>query len=394
MAKKAGIEAVVAGHICLDITPEMPEGKWAHIGELIRPGTLVKVGAVGLSTGGAVSNTGVVLGKLGVNVALMGKCGNDPLGHVIVEILKKQAPGSEAGMRIVTGEKTSYTVVLAVPGFDRTFLHCPGANDTFGATDVDWDLVSQARLFHFGYPSLMRRMYQRNGTELVKIFRTAKSKGVVTSLDFSLPDPRSEVGRVDWPGVLAKLLPHVDMFMPSAEELLFLLDKAHFLSLSAKVPTGGTLLDVMPIDTIRDLAGRCLAMGVRVCVVKCGSHGTYAKTACDGTHPGADWAGRELFEPSFKVKKIVTATGAGDNAIAGFLAAYLKGRSLVECLSAMTMCGAQNLSAFDAVSGVKSWPDTQARLAAKPPKNKVSLDLSGWRCDKGARLWAGPDDGG
>jgi hypothetical protein len=31
---------------------------------------------------------------------------------------------------------TSYTIAISPPGVDRTFLHCPGANQTFRADDV------------------------------------------------------------------------------------------------------------------------------------------------------------------------------------------------------------------------------------------------------------------
>ena len=42
--------------------------------------------------------------------------------------------------------------------------------------------------------------------------------GVVTSLDFSLPDPESESGKINWPEIMKKLLPFTDIFVPSLEE--------------------------------------------------------------------------------------------------------------------------------------------------------------------------------
>ena len=46
---------------------------------------------------------------------------------------------------------------------DRSFLHCPGANDTFGPEDIDVERLAGVSLFHFGYPPLMRRMYSDGG---------------------------------------------------------------------------------------------------------------------------------------------------------------------------------------------------------------------------------------
>jgi len=136
-------DAVVAGHICLDIIPNFVHHENVPLGELLRPGHLVEVGPVTLSTGGAVSNTGLALQKLGIHTRLMGKIGDDLLGRVVAEI---------------PDTSTSYTIILNPPGIDRTFLHSPAANHAFGASTVDYEAVNDARLFHFGYPPLMRRI--------------------------------------------------------------------------------------------------------------------------------------------------------------------------------------------------------------------------------------------
>ena len=83
-------------------------------------------------------------------------------------------------MRVVPGEQTSYGIVLALPGVNRIFLHCPGATDTFAADDVDLDLAARARLFYFGYPPLMARMYADGGA-LARLFESVKSLGVTTA---------------------------------------------------------------------------------------------------------------------------------------------------------------------------------------------------------------------
>jgi sugar/nucleoside kinase (ribokinase family) len=61
------VDAVVAGHICLDIFPTFQE---ASCGCELRPGALYNVGPALRSTGGAVANTGLALHRLGVSVAL------------------------------------------------------------------------------------------------------------------------------------------------------------------------------------------------------------------------------------------------------------------------------------------------------------------------------------
>ena len=57
---------VVAGHLCVDITPVFPEGKKKPIAELLTPGKLLQMKPATVHTGGVVSNTGLALKKMGV----------------------------------------------------------------------------------------------------------------------------------------------------------------------------------------------------------------------------------------------------------------------------------------------------------------------------------------
>ncbi|MBC7186330.1 MAG: carbohydrate kinase family protein, partial [Calditrichaeota bacterium] len=193
-------DVIAAGHICLDIIPAFPDTKVQDIGALLRPGKLVNVGPAAISTGGPVSNTGLAMKKLGLNVAFMAKVGDDEFGRLIRERLRRE--GSDAGIAVAPGEASSYTVAIAPPGIDRIFLHNPGTNDTFGADDVDYAVVDQAKVFHLGYPPLMRRLFADGGAELVEIFRRVHDAGTITSLDMSLPDPASESGRAPWREIL------------------------------------------------------------------------------------------------------------------------------------------------------------------------------------------------
>lgn len=68
-------------------------------------------------------------------------------------------------------------MVLVPPGIDRIFLHDSGANDQFGAADIDLDVIKNARLFHFGYPPLMKRMQLNDGRELIELFQSVKEYG-------------------------------------------------------------------------------------------------------------------------------------------------------------------------------------------------------------------------
>jgi len=371
-------DVVTAGHVCLDITPTFGQVPGKRLSEILRPGKLIKMEGVHINPGGAVGNTGPALHRLGVRVALMGKCGNEPFGHILLERLRELAPGAERGMHVLDGENTSYSVVVAPPGIDRIFLHCPGANDTFGPEDVDLKVVRASRVFHFGYPPLMRRMYENGGAEAEELLSGVCREGVVTSLDLSLPDPDSEAGRADWASILGRVLPHVDLFLPSLDEILFMLDRQRFDRL---VSGGDSIADGIEATDLRRLADCCLGYGAKAIVIKCGHVGAYLKTGVPGgaflaamASPDV-WRHREIFQPSCRVSRIASATGAGDAAIAGFLAAWLRGEPPERCMAFLTAVGAQNLAGVDAVSALRPWHETRAAVDAGIEKNPLPARL-------------------
>src|SRR5437660_11588346 len=128
------VEVVVAGHICLDIIP-------TFVGDSVvfAPGRLIEAGKAILATGGPVSNTGLALHKLGITTRLMGKVGDDLFGQAILQIIESYGSGLAGGMVTGPGEASSYSIIISPPGIDRTFIHAPGCNDTFGADAVRYD---------------------------------------------------------------------------------------------------------------------------------------------------------------------------------------------------------------------------------------------------------------
>ncbi len=377
--------AVVVGHICLDFIPtieHVPEGKLAT---LLKPGHLLLTGPAAFNTGGPVSNTGLALHLLGIDTRLIAKVGDDPLGGIVRGIVEGYGAELSKGLVVDPASPTSYSVILSAPGMDRIFLHCPGANDTFGVEDVDFDLVARARLMHFGYPPVMRRMYSQGGRELVELFRRAKATGVTTSLDMTYPDPDSDGGKADWRAILSDLLPYVDVFLPSFDELLFMLRREECDRLRSSLPAGD-LTPAVDARRLGELASELLAMGTRLVVIKAGSRGLYLRTAGleslrqmgrAAPQDAAQWAGREMWSACFQVQ-VVGTTGAGDATIAGFLSALLRGLGPEDALTAAVGVGACNVEAADALSGLRTWEETQARIAAGWRRHTMRVDAPGW----------------
>lgn len=393
MQHESGLQVVVAGHICIDVIPAFRGTSKVDIKELFVPGKLLIMGGATVSTGGPVSNTGLGLSILGINTRLMGKIGNDFFGSGVLELLKRRNVAE--GMVVVDGEDTSYTIVIVPPGFDRIFLQSPGANNTFCADDVNYEVVKQAKLFHLGYPPLMKRMFEDDGEQLIEIFKRAKALGVTTSLDMSLPDPASESGKVNWAKVLKNLLPYVDIAMPSVEETMYMLQRDMLEDLH-KHGSGDPLFN-LDMNVLPGLGQRLLDMGAKIAVLKAGIRGYYIRTSgkdvlatMGPAQPGdADnWANRELIEEGYDVP-VAAATGSGDSSIAGFFAAYLRGMCIEDTIRAACVVGAQNVQVFDAVSGIKPWEETLAMMRGNMPKHKFPITGDYWSWDEAHGNWVG-----
>jgi sugar/nucleoside kinase (ribokinase family) len=264
----------------------------------------------------------------------------------------------------------------------------------FTAADINLGVVEKSRLFHFGYPTLMRSMFADGGEELTRILRKVKSAGVTTSLDTSLPDPNSPAGRADWREIYRKALPFADIFLPSIEETFFTLHPEEYLR--RKEQAGGQeLIDRIAPEEYGRLADEVLELGCRVAAIKAGHRGWYVKTATRERiaelgratpKDPASWAGQELWCPAYQVDQIASAAGSGDSSIAGFLTALLRGLPLEECLRLANCAGAMNLRAIDTLSGLVPWGELTAAAKTLKPRDNAFLE-DGWCWDPGRQLW-------
>ena len=86
--------------------------------------------------------------------------------------------------------------------------------------------------------------------------------------------------------------------------------------------------------------------------------------------------------------EVVGTTGSGDATIAGFLSGLLRGFGPRETITAAVAVGACNVEAADALSGLRSWEDTLARIAAGWPNRPLDFRAPGWE-EVGPGFWHG-----
>ena len=373
------MKIAVAGYISLDMTPAFPDtGQHYPISEVLTPGKLVQVGRPTIAVGGCVSNTGLALNFFGADTRFLAKIGDDSFGHLILEQYKKY--GADTSDFIISeGYTSSYTFALAIPGNDRIFLADPGANDGFSTDDIDFNKLKDIGLFHFGYPTLMRRFYENTGAELLSLFEKIKSMNIITSMDLTMVDPMTKSGKSDWVEIFRKVLPLTDIFTPSIEELLFLLDRPKFEEIKQRSGSDDLCMHLSLEKDIIPLAQKALSFGCGMILLKCGAPGIYiASSSSERLSSISDifderWAGLSFFEESYLPEKICSATGAGDTAIAAFLYSLINGKSPEQCLKNACGTGAMNLTAYDSLSGLLPINELEKKIAGGWEKQKLLI---------------------
>ncbi len=363
-------DAVIAGYTCVDLTPDFRKDSPAtEISDLLKPGKLVEIGGLGFNLGGVVPNTGLAMKKFRKKVFLNGLIGNDIIGNIAETRLSDY--GISDGM-VKTGEvNTAYSIVLAPPGVDRIFLESPGCNQIFGMDHIDFETINKSSLFHFGYPPLLRQFWLNNGLQLVQLFTEVQKMGIITSLDFSLPDLESESGKVNWPEILKKTLPFVDIFVPSLEELLQAMAPGKYTEIQS-MPGNTEIIDRINIDLLKELGRRIIDLGVKVVLIKMGHRGAYLVTGnVSSLNKEAGvfldkeiWNNREIMCNAYRVDSLrsVNATGAGDTAVAAFLTAVLNGDTPEMAIRYAAMAGRESLYCENIFEEIDSWEQLTEKI--------------------------------
>lgn len=269
--------------------------------------------------GGSGAITAHALNRLRLRVGLLAAVGADPLGDILVSLLRQG--GLDTAHLEVLPVPTGLSVILSVdPTVRTTFTHIGAIDAPAPVWNTPQDLPA-ARHLHVSSLYLQRQRAQQLGP-LLSLARTA---GMTTSLDTNL-DP---AGRFDG---LTDILPHTDLLLPNRVEALAI----------AGTLTGREM-------TEPDMAAQAIAAHGPAVAVKDGEHG--ALLCRDG---------RVIRQPSMPVQAI-DATGAGDTFNAGFLAAVLDGKPDDECLR--WGCAAGALSTRFA-GGVRGQPTPEELHAA------------------------------
>ena len=236
--------------------------------------------------GGSAANTAVVLARLRVPTGVIGRVGKDPEGQALLKELTRAGIHTGGVQRDPT-RPTGICVIPVVDNGERTLIGVRGANKALERDGIVEALDGIRHLHVSGYALID----QESRRSALLALETARKAGATTSLDFGW---EPAVGGAD---VLRRALRHVNVALPSAQELRLAFDERRLSQAASKARSLG-------VDQVAVTLG---AGGCRV------------------------YTDQAIFRvPHFESKTINTC-GAGDAFNSGYILGMLSGASPEAC---------------------------------------------------------------
>ncbi|GAA3639226.1 sugar kinase [Microbacterium awajiense] len=270
----------------------------------LQPGRLDLASLLGVSVGGAESNTAIGLSRLGVATRWIGRVGADAFGERVLRTLRAESvdvvgvvdPGASTGLMVKERRSSTQTSV--------TYYRSGSAGSRLTPTDLPAGVIESARVLHVTGITPALSPSARDTVD--HALRRARDAGVKVALDVN---HRSRL----WDASTAR---PVYRELVEASDIVF-----------AGVDEAALLLDTDESDP-HALAEMLTRLGPSEAIIKSGSEG--ADAVCDG---------RRLHVDALAVD-VVDTVGAGDAFVAGYLAERLAGAETEICLRTAAAAGA------------------------------------------------------
>ncbi|WP_379158957.1 carbohydrate kinase [Paenibacillus sp. sgz5001063] len=272
------------------------------------------------NAGGAPVNVLAALSRLGRQTAFIGKVGDDPFGQYLREALVAEKI-DDIGLVETKEAHTTMAFVHLDAGGERSFHFCrhPGADAELTFNEVNRELLSSTRIFHFGSISMTTEPAY---SATVQAVRLAKSHGALITYD---PNWRPALWKGDTHSraAMEEGLHLADIAKVSEEELVFLTGSQDLAN------GAGQLLSSYPIALLLVTRG---AEGTYYTTrTVSGSVGSYPVIPVDTTAAGDGFMGAfiyrllELGKPVSEWERIELEEAVAFANAAGAIAATRKG---------------------------------------------------------------------
>jgi len=189
--------------------------------------------------GGAPANVATAVSKFGLRSTFLGMVGNDMFGNFLCETLKNNHVDTK-GLRFSDQYRTTLAFVQLNENGDRSFsfYRNPGADMMYSEDDVDYDVINDSKIFHFGSLSLTNDTIKKATERAVKF---AKCKGKIISFDPNLRLPLWD-SPVHAKEEIINMLKYADILKISQEEMEFITENKSMIQASAMLQCYGIAL--------------------------------------------------------------------------------------------------------------------------------------------------------
>ncbi|THU66224.1 hypothetical protein C4D60_Mb05t11890 [Musa balbisiana] len=181
--------------------------------------SLAEAPAFKKAPGGAPANVAVGIARLGGSSAFIGKVGDDEFGYMLANILKENNVNNQ-GMRFDPGARTALAFVTLRSDGEREFMFYrnPSADMLLEVAELDLDIITKAKIFHYGSISLITEPCK---SAHIAAAKAAKEAGVLLSYDPNLRLPLWPSAESARDGILS-IWDTADIIKISEEEISFL----------------------------------------------------------------------------------------------------------------------------------------------------------------------------
>jgi ribokinase len=302
------VDIVVIGSLNTDLVTKAPR--------LPRPGETLAGSAFQVVPGGKGANQAVAAARLGAEVAMVGRVGEDVFGPRLLAGLADHGVNIQHVQRDKEAPTGTATIIVDESG-ENAIVIVPGANGRVAPGDVDaaQALLSEARLL---------------------------------ILQFEIPLPTVEYAMDVAARHELKIILNPAPAHPAPVALLRKADIVVLNEIEAQAMTGTNVVDTDSAAAARQALQQ---RGEQATVVTVGERGAFLATA-EGT----------LHVPAPRVE-VVDTTAAGDAFVGGLAVSLLRRASLHAAVRYATCVGALTVTKFGAQTSLPSATDVQAFIA-------------------------------
>ena len=257
----------------------------------------------GLETsGGSAANTMAGFASFGGKGGFIGKTADDELGKVFRDDIRGTGLTFDT-QPLIVGAKTGRCMILVTPDADRTMNTFLGASVELAATDVDQNLIGNAKVTYLEGYLFDKEQAKQAFIKAAEMAHEAGHRVALTLSDpFCVDRHRSDFLRL--------VESHVDILFANEDEI-----KSLYMQ-----------------DNFED-AKNAVSDHVEVAALTRGDQGAVIL-----------YKGQEHVIPAQHVADVVDTTGAGDQFAAGFLYGFTEGMDIEECGRLGTVAAAEVIS--------------------------------------------------